>query len=208
MKQLPPVSLEIEDPKGGSLSTMSQNPPTPTASNGVGASRIVPPSKIDQREKAIERNFTEQGMRKDVVYKCMLRYFKRTLEGNFRKLYDYTKNVRKPKSTRNRLMKIKTELHLPSLLKNAPPTEDILYTLIAIIDTKRKFVEPSSHKEQFRRLLSGLLYQMNIGKLYDLTKDQDFALLFNDFWSESQHFSNFVQFMMTKTQMNEVRVYC
>lgn len=91
---------------------------------------------IDRKIKKIERNYTQKGMRKDVIYKSMLRYFKRTLEFNFRKVYDYTKGARKAKSVRKRLMTMNSKVYIKQLLSGEIPSDELVKIFPAIIDTK------------------------------------------------------------------------
>lgn len=114
--------------------------------------------------------------------------------------------MRVASSIRNRLMKEHSSDFLTRMLQGEPLSDEIQGAFITIVDTKKKFAEPESEDADFRRQVSSLLYQMNITKLYDLVKNKNFAYLFSQFWADDTQFAEFIDFMKTKTQMNEVSI--
>ncbi|CAI2366784.1 unnamed protein product [Moneuplotes crassus] len=147
--------------------------------------------------KKIERNFTHSNARKDVIYKAILRFFRRTCQTEIKqmkcsacsyKLYqDFHCCHNEEKSTE----------YLESKL-DLPVTSDCLEVFQIIISIGSHLVPPESPIHEFTTHFKSCMEKYNRKKLHEILLNKYFAVIFLKFWQRSEVFQNMVNSLNSK----------
>ena len=111
--------------------------------------------------KEIERNFTLVNARKDVIYKAVIRFFKRTCQLEFKELLDgELKNNYEDN-------KEKAKVYLQEKL-GLEPSEELIQTLLILVGvktSKTKSVPKNPSLDKFKSQLRLTMERFNVKKL-------------------------------------------
>jgi len=147
-----------------------------------------------RRVKEIERNFTLVNARKDVIYKAVIRFFKRTCQLEFKGLLDgELKNDYEENRERARVY-LEERLGLGV-------SEDLIQTLFILVGIKTSKLNSfpkNSSLDKFKTQLRLTMERFNVKKLSHCFEHKEFSTLFQKFWERQGLFEEMVENLNSK----------
>lgn len=131
--------------------------------------------------KRIEREFTQSNARKDVIYKAILRFFRRSCTGEVR-------GIGEPCRWTDEKRAKESERYLSAL--SLTPTGHMSQVLQVIIDPNAC---PTEGTKSLKSAFTTVMGKFNRKKLASIFKNKDFALIFTQFWKRQKKFSSMVE---------------
>mmetsp|Transcript_16887 Transcript_16887/g.18835 ORF Transcript_16887/g.18835 Transcript_16887/m.18835 type:complete len:210 (+) Transcript_16887:10-639(+) len=130
--------------------------------------------KVERKKyKKIEKDFTNSHARKDVIYKAIFRFLKRSLDAQFRSS-EYHLKCKKNHSRKSRIT-IKEVKSFLSKDSNQEPSDDLAAVFIALIDTNTNYFNMDRNFEEFRSVLSKVISKFNSKLLSKCFENEEFS---------------------------------
>ncbi|CAI2368598.1 unnamed protein product [Moneuplotes crassus] len=149
--------------------------------------------------KEIERGFTNSKSRKDVIYKAILRFFRRTCQTNIRQMKCFIcRNENEvdlicPHTDENSITYLSSELDIP-----VTPELDEIFRVIISFGSVTSNADSSTY--EFTSLFKTLMVKFNHKKLQKVLSNKYFAIIFLKFWQKSELFQKMVDCLNTKRE--------
>ncbi|CAI2368931.1 unnamed protein product [Moneuplotes crassus] len=161
----------------------------------------LPSSQIQnlsrRQMKMIERNFTNSSARKDVIYKAILRFFRRACQFGVKQIecrYDGYEQINQVSCHH---LEEKSSVFLQEVLglTVTPELEEIFSIIISFNPDKTNLARSSYI---FSSLFTGSITKFNRKKLQKLFENKLFARVFLAFWKNTERFSEMVLSLNSK----------
>jgi len=147
--------------------------------------------------KKTERDFTNSNARKDVIYKAILRFFRRNCQIEIKRLKCSTW-VHQPDSLCYHTEE-KSTMFLSSEL-GIPVTAELLEVFEVIISFGSTTLSRESPVYEFTRLFKTWMEKFNRKKLHKILSNKYFAIILLKFWERSELFEKMVRCLNMKRE--------
>ncbi|CAI2368872.1 unnamed protein product [Moneuplotes crassus] len=149
--------------------------------------------------KEIERGFTNSKSRKDVIYKAILRFFRRTCQMDIRQM----KCSICRKENEVDLLCLHTDENSIDYLSSEfgiPVTPELVEIFRVIISFGSVASHADSPAYEFTSVFKPLMVKFNRKKLQKVLSNKYFAIIFLKFWQKAESFQKMVSCLNTKRE--------
>lgn len=132
------------------------------------------------------------NVRLDVVRKTIFRAMKKYYVNEFKSFFDYTQRKRKPTVDHCQEVIEQARKYLSSSFVDTQ-YDDMYLFLVALIDTKQKYLESNSKFPQLGTQINGLLRSFNTKKAKGLMKFKEFSMLLLNFLNKEENIAELLK---------------
>ena len=154
-----------EEKKGVQVSNQQTHSSTKSCDQQIAWIEQIIDSSSKKSSKRLSNNLK---FRNDVVFKTILRCFRKHYIKDFKSFFDYPKN-----RNQSRLLVSKVREYL--ITRFGFENEAMRTVFICIIDTKRKYFQIDEDQEQISTMINSIMYNFNIDKMAELIDIVEFS---------------------------------